>query len=111
MADPQPEPQRLFLSYSRGDDEPFVRRLDHDLSALGFTVWWDRECMPRRSLTFLPEIRDALEACDRLLAVIGPQASQSIRSSPSGTTPFCPIVLNQRLRVYEPSAPFSFCGQ
>ena len=67
----------LFLSYARGDDEPFVRRLYHDLSARGFTVWWDRVAMPSRGLTFLQEIRDAIESSDRLLAVIGPRAVQS----------------------------------
>jgi WD40 repeat protein len=72
-----PEPQSLFLSYARGDDEPFVRQLYHDLTARGFTVWWDQQEMPNRGLTFLQEIRDAVEASDRLLAVIGPQAVQS----------------------------------
>ena len=71
------EPQRLFLSYARGDDEPFVERLYHDLTRQGFHVWWDRECMPSRGLTFLQEIRDAIEASDRLLAVIGPWAVRS----------------------------------
>ncbi|HMF36346.1 MAG TPA: TIR domain-containing protein [Isosphaeraceae bacterium] len=40
----------LFLSYARGDDEPFVKRLYYDLSARGFSVWWDRESMPGRAL-------------------------------------------------------------
>jgi hypothetical protein len=39
----------LFLSYARGDDEPFVRRLYHDLTAEGFKVWRDREGMPSRA--------------------------------------------------------------
>jgi WD40 repeat protein len=67
----------LFLSYARGDDEPFVQRLYRDLTARGYKVWWDRECMPSRALTFLQEIRDAIEASDRLLAVFGPRAVQS----------------------------------
>ncbi len=33
---------RVFLSYARGDDEPFVRRLQADLTAVGFQVWFDR---------------------------------------------------------------------
>src|SRR5579885_3160496 len=67
----------LFLSYSRGDDEPFVARLYHDLTAKGWKVWWDRECMPSRGLKFTQEIRDAIEACDRLLLVVGPRAVAS----------------------------------
>src|SRR5579885_2670904 len=67
----------LFLSYSRGDDEPFVARLYHDLTAKGWKVWWDRECMPSRGLKFTQEIRDAIEACDRLLLVVGPCAVAS----------------------------------
>ena len=71
------EPQRLFLSYARDDDEPFVKRLYEDLTVRGFSVWWDRISMPSRALTFLQEIRDAIETSDRLLVVIGPKAVES----------------------------------
>ena len=47
----------LFLSYARGDDEPFVACLYRDLTAEGFGVWWDRESMPNRGLKFTLEIR------------------------------------------------------
>src|SRR5262249_47410235 len=67
----------LFLSYARGDDEPFVERLYHDLTARGFDVWWDRQSMPGRALTFLQEIRDAITARDRLVLVVGPKAITS----------------------------------
>ena len=67
----------IFLSYARGDDEPFVRRLYDDLTAAGFTVWFDRVSMPSRALTFLQEIRDAIAASDRLLLVVGPKAVAS----------------------------------
>ncbi len=67
----------IFLSYARGDDEPFTKRLYHDLSARGFDVWWDRESMPGRALTFLQEIRDAITARDRLVFVVGPKAVAS----------------------------------
>jgi hypothetical protein len=67
----------IFLSYARGDDEPFVRRLHDDLTAAGFTVWFDRVSMPSRALTFLQEIRDAIAAADRLLLVVGPRAAAS----------------------------------
>ena len=68
---------KVFLSYARGDDEPFVRRLHDDLSARGFDVWFDRVSMPARQLTFHQEIRDAVAACDRLLLVVGPRAVAS----------------------------------
>ncbi|MCA9049471.1 MAG: toll/interleukin-1 receptor domain-containing protein, partial [Planctomycetaceae bacterium] len=67
----------IFLSYARGDDEPFVRRLHDDLKAHGFTVWFDRVSMPSRNLTFHQEIRDAVAAHERLLLVVGPKAAAS----------------------------------
>ena len=70
----------VFLSYARADDDPdytnpqksFLRRLYTDLTATGYTVWWDRESMPSRALTFLQEIRDAITVCDKLILVVGP---------------------------------------
>jgi WD40 repeat protein len=67
----------LFVSDGRGDDEPFVERLYQDLSARGFEVWWDRQSMPGRALTFLQEIRDAITARDRFVLVVGPKAVTS----------------------------------
>jgi len=74
----------LFLSYARGDDEDFVRRLYEDLKARTdeagrprFRVWFDREDMKSRQLTFHHEIRTAVDACDRLILVIGPKAESS----------------------------------
>ena len=63
---------KLFLSYARADDEPFVKHLYERLVAEGFSVWWDRKCMTSRALTFLKEIRDAIRASDRVVVVIGP---------------------------------------
>src|SRR5262245_40080382 len=68
---------RLFLSYARGDDEPFVERLFGALRNRGFDVWWDRACMPSRRLTFHQEIRDAVTACERLVLVLGAGAVAS----------------------------------
>ncbi|MBN1965546.1 MAG: TIR domain-containing protein, partial [Anaerolineae bacterium] len=76
---------RLFLSYARADDDPaytdpnksFLRRLYTDLAAAGYAVWWDRESMPSRALTFLQEIRDAITGCDKLILVVGPGALES----------------------------------
>lgn len=68
---------RIFLSYARGDDEPFVQRLYNDLTEAGYSVWLDRVSMPSRALTFLQEIRDAIAASDRLLLMVGPRAVAS----------------------------------
>lgn len=77
---------RVFLSYGRDDDEPFVRRLYEDLvkarfqldkGEARFDVWFDRVSMPSRQLTFHQEIRDAVAACDRLVLVVGPDAVDS----------------------------------
>jgi hypothetical protein len=64
----------LFLSYSRKDDEPFVKQLYNDLTAQGYAVWWDRVSMPGRALTFYKEIQDTIDASDRLIVVVGPKA-------------------------------------
>lgn len=66
----------IFISYARADDELFVKRLYHDLKG-EFDVWWDRVSMPNRGLTFLQEIRDAIDQADRLLLVAGPGAFTS----------------------------------
>lgn len=67
----------LFLSYARGDDEAFARHLYEQLVAEGHAVWFDRECMPSRALTFLKEIREAIRAADRVVVVIGPRCVAS----------------------------------
>ena len=72
-----PRSGSLFISYARGDDEPFVKRLHDDLDARGFPLWWDRKSMPNRGLTFLREIRDAINDAERLLFVLGPRALDS----------------------------------
>ena len=68
---------RIFISYARADDEDFVKQLYKDLIEGGFDIWWDRKAMNSRGLTFLQEIRDAIEGSDRLIAVIGPNAVKS----------------------------------
>jgi TIR domain/NB-ARC domain len=68
---------KLFLSYGRGDDESFVLRLANDLKARGFDVWLDRWSMPSRALTFMDEIRRAIDESDRLVVVIGPATAKS----------------------------------
>jgi WD40 repeat protein len=68
---------KIFLSYARSDDEPFVNQLYTDLTAHGFSVWFDRVSMPSRGMTFLQEIRDAIDTSERLILVVGPGALQS----------------------------------
>ncbi|MEL6526458.1 MAG: NB-ARC domain-containing protein, partial [Chloroflexota bacterium] len=36
-----------------------------------YDVWWDRESMPSRALTFLDEIQEAIEKSSRLILVVG----------------------------------------
>src|SRR5690348_14047954 len=67
----------VFLSYARADDEVFVRSLYDRLREEDFDVWFDRENMPSRSLTFLQEIRDAIRSCERLVVALGPAAVRS----------------------------------
>jgi hypothetical protein len=70
-------PPPIFLSYARDDDEDFVKRLHATLTEEGFSVWWDRVSMPGRSLTFLHEIREAIDGVDRVLVIVGPAAVRS----------------------------------
>ncbi len=67
----------VFLSYGRGDDEPFVERIHGELTQRGFDVWFDRVNMPSRNLTFHQEILDAISERQRLLLVVGPHAVSS----------------------------------
>lgn len=67
----------VFLSYARDDDKEFVKRLHGHLKEAGFRVWWDRVSMPGRALTFHQEIRDAIEAHDRTMVILGPKAVES----------------------------------
>jgi hypothetical protein len=46
----------IFLSHTRDDDKPFVRRLRDDLVACVFDVWFDRIDIPSRSLQGSPDV-------------------------------------------------------
>jgi len=72
-------PNQVFISYGRADDELFVSRLRSDLDAAGIAVWWDREAMESRGLTFLQEIKDAIAApgLDRVVLIAGTHALAS----------------------------------
>ena len=65
------------LSYARAENEPLARELYQRLSAAGLAVWWDRVCMPARSLTFLQEIRLAVRDAERTVVIVDGPACQS----------------------------------
>ncbi len=67
----------LFLSYARDDDSAFAAQLYKRLIRKGRRVWWDREHMPSRGITFLQETRQAIADADRLVVVLGPVAITS----------------------------------
>jgi hypothetical protein len=67
----------IFLSYARGVDEPLVARLYTDPGTHGFDVWRGRISMRSRGLTFLHEVRDAMDARERFLLMLGPKAITS----------------------------------
>ncbi|HWD39014.1 MAG TPA: toll/interleukin-1 receptor domain-containing protein, partial [Fimbriimonas sp.] len=97
-------PVRLFLSYARHDDEPFVRRLYDDLLAAGFTVWMDRESLMSRGLTFHQEIKDAIRTeVDRLVYVGGPKAasSRNVREEWKSALEYDHVVVTPILRLGE----------
>ena len=78
MNNKPPTTGRIFLSYARGDDEAFVERLCADLKDAGFKVWFDRESLMSRGLTFHQEIKDAIRTeVERVVYVGGPKAAQS----------------------------------
>jgi hypothetical protein len=85
----------VFISYARSDDEPFVLRLRDSLQGHDINVWWDRQSMESRGRTFLQELRDAIEASERVIAVIGSGALRSayVRAEWEHALLFCKGVL------------------
>src|SRR5688572_6166050 len=69
-----PDRGRVFISYARDDDEAFAKELCRHLEGRGIRVWWDRQAMESRGLTFLQEIRNAIASAGRLLLIVGPNA-------------------------------------
>lgn len=84
-----------FISYARADDEPFAARLRDDLTRNGVSVWWDRQAMRSRGRTFLAEISSAIDAAERMLLVIGPDAGRSpyVRTELEQAARTCTIVI------------------
>jgi len=105
-----PKPIRIFLSYARGDDEPFVKRLYADLKDAGFTVWFDSESLMSCGLTFHQEIKDAIRTeRERVVYVGGPKAAQSayVREEWKLALEFDHVVVTPILRLgdYDTSVP------
>ena len=67
----------VFLSYAWNDDQPFVEYLYDDLQRLGYTPWMDKRNMPSRGRSLPREVEEQLQACDRVIAVMGPAAISS----------------------------------
>lgn len=102
--------RRIFLSYARGDDEHFVKRLYDDIVAAGFTVLFDRQSLMSRGLTFHQEIRDAIRTeVDRVVYVGGPKAAQSayVREEWQSALEYDHVVVTPILRLgdYDISVP------
>jgi WD40 repeat protein len=72
-----PTNTKLFISYAWRDDEPFVERLYDDLRRLGYDPWMDKTKMPRRGRPLPREVEEQLQVCDRVIAVMGPEATAS----------------------------------
>lgn len=70
--------ESVFISYARSEQgSRFAEWLRDQLDKNGYDVWLDRAKMPSRGRSFLQEIRDAIEASDRLILVVDPRAAKS----------------------------------
>ncbi|QPC82098.1 tetratricopeptide repeat protein [Phototrophicus methaneseepsis] len=123
---PDTKKVRVFISYARKDDyltevkpgeehtyhldvtRSFTRQLYNALKIAGFDVWWDRENMPNRGLTFLDEIKAAVTDCDFLVYVAGPHALKSdyVRAEWQYAKSICkPVIPILRAGEYEDMIP------
>ncbi|MBL8161412.1 MAG: TIR domain-containing protein [Anaerolineae bacterium] len=86
---------KLFISYARADDEPFVESLYEDLTCQDYNVWWDRKAMESRGKTFLQEIRDAITNANRFILVVGPGAAESsyVRAEWEHALSICQVII------------------
>jgi tetratricopeptide (TPR) repeat protein len=65
-----------FVSYARAEDQQFLPTLLARLPK-HLRLWYDRESLPNRGLTFDAEIRRAIESSARLILLFGPGAAAS----------------------------------
>lgn len=101
---------KLFLSYARGDDQPFVYRVHDDLTRAGFDTWVDKDDLRSRGLPFHQEIKDAIRERDRLIFIGGPRSAVSpyVREEWQLALELDkPVVPILRLGEYETSLPGS----
>jgi hypothetical protein len=71
-----PDRWDAFISYARGESEPFAKRLHSDLQTR-IAVWWDRAAMASRGRSFLQEIRDAIDTVHHVILVVDAKAARS----------------------------------
>ncbi len=93
-----------FISYGRKDDEQFVKDLYSSLINDGIDVWWDREAMESRGVSFLSVIDEAIRSVDRIIFVIGPSALKStyVNHEISVAKEHCKIIIPV-IRIGEPT--------
>jgi hypothetical protein len=72
-----PNGKKLFLSYAWKDDQCFVERLYNDLESRGYRPWMDKKKMPSCVRPLPREVEEQLQNCDRVIAVMGPEALTS----------------------------------
>jgi tetratricopeptide (TPR) repeat protein len=65
-----------FVSYARADGQDLLPTLLRGLPG-HLRLWYDRESLPNRGLTFDAEIRRAIESSTRLILLFGPGAAAS----------------------------------
>lgn len=77
VAAPAPKARRrtVFLSYAHGDGGDLAARLEADLRASGFRVWWDQGIRPGDD--WEQAIRQAVDQADALVVVFTPKAAGS----------------------------------
>jgi hypothetical protein len=73
-------PSRVFISYSRKDEE-FVDNLVQALRVAGITIWRDKEDIPNTHISNTKgwdvAVEQALDACSHMIAVLSPDAVES----------------------------------
>jgi len=71
-----PDPQFVFISYSRRDTE-FVARLIADLQACGITCWIDKQGFQPGIPDWEQALRDAIRSSRGVLLMASPDSRQS----------------------------------
>jgi FixJ family two-component response regulator len=69
--------QKVFISYSRGDWDQYVKPLIDRLTAEGLDVWIDQDLL-RGGQDWLDQINEALYDCQVMVLCLSPEALESI---------------------------------